>query len=128
MIVWVDCGLERWADYYRDGRNNGLGFPSCSAEVRVFIGGGMNAVPDQHVPEMIALMESAVLSMDDDMREIVKVSYMSGGNRHNQAGYLSRKFKKNITRSRLTELINQAHQYIEGYSRGFDININKLLT
>lgn len=122
MIDWVDSALVRWAEYYRDGRDYGLGYPSCSVEARVFQGGaGSRLTAD--VPEQVAFIESAVLSMDINMRLTVRVAYMSSCERGDQARYLSKQLKARISRQRLAEMIHQAHRYIEGYARGAGVRL-----
>lgn len=114
MIDWVDVGLVEWAAFFRDG-GTGLGYPSCSAEARVYSGGGGGT--DSYVPNIVELIEAAVLSMDNEMRAVVKVAYMSNDNRAYQAGILTQKLGKPVTRQRLAEMINSSHVYIEGFSR-----------
>ena len=114
MIDWIDAGLYEWAAFFRDGGSNGLGYPSCSAEARVFTGGGGGS--DSYVPDVVQLIEQAVLNMDDEMRLVVKVAYMSNDNRAYQASLLTQKLGRSITRQKLSEMIGQAHRFIHGFS------------
>jgi len=119
MINWVDDGLCQWAAFFRDN-GTGLGYPSCSAESRVFTDGGGGS--DSYVPDMVKLIEQAVLNMDDEMRTVVKVAYMSSDNRAYQAALLTQRLGRSITRNRLTEMINLSHRFIDGFAIGMKIS------
>lgn len=120
MIDWIDAGLNEWAAFFRDG-GTGLGYPSCSAEARVFAGGPAGS--DDYVPPLVQLMETAVLSMEPEMRTVVKVAYMSSENRAIQAGVLTQKLGRSITRQKLSEMITQSHRYIAGFAAGVNTDV-----
>ena len=126
MIDWVDIALQRWGDYYRDG-NNGLGFPSCSVEARMQAGGFSQdnkgaQVPDLYVPQDIEKTEFAVLSLPDELRAAVNVSYTTRGTRQQQAKRLTKTLGQRVSRDRLNKMLDQSHQRIAGIFDGMKYN------
>lgn len=113
MIEWIH---SRGKDWGRWRNTNESGWPRTSLMHRIRDEGSVGAAIKQHsqhipvrlMPREIADFHRVVLTMDEHYRAVIEITYRSKAGRDEKAEALG------LSKSRMYQILDQAHGYLSG--------------
>lgn len=102
--AWIEQALETWAWHARGCVY--IGHPGCTAEQKAIFGSG-GKEPDW--PEDAIEVEKAILALDDEPREAIKLYYI----RHRHINSIARTMR--CHQRKVSDLLNAGRRHVGGW-------------